>query len=105
VAILARRIEKRFESLAKRMPRAIGARSGIGAMQAFVPFGGSEKTVKAVLAAAFDEGLILMSAGSNPTKIRMLPPVNTSDEELESCFTMLEKALRRVEEEERAQPC
>jgi len=105
VAILARRIEKRFESLEKRMPRAIGARSGIGAMQAFVPFDGSPELARAVLAAAFDEGLILLAAGSSPTKIRMLPPVNTSDEELESCFTMLEKALRRVEEEEQAQPC
>ena len=47
---------------------------------------------------AFDEGLILLSAGAGPTLIRMLPPVNTTDEELEACFTMLEKAMRRVAE-------
>jgi len=29
----------------------------------------------------------------------MLPPLNTTDEELEACFSMLEKAMRRVAEE------
>ncbi len=97
-AVLGRRIERRFESLKKRMPRAVGQRSGIGAMQAFVPFDGSPEIAKTVLLAAFEEGLILMSAGSDPTKIRMLPPLNTTDEELEACFTILEKAMRRVAE-------
>jgi 4-aminobutyrate aminotransferase-like enzyme len=41
----------------------------------------------------------LWSAGSKPAKLRMLLPVNTTDEELESGFTILEKALRRVAEE------
>ncbi len=99
VAVLGRRIEKRFESLERRLPRAVGRRSGIGGMHAFVPFDGSAEIVKTVLLAAFEEGLILLGAGSKPTKIRMLPPVNTTDEELEACFTMLEKALRRVAEE------
>ncbi len=99
VAVLGRRIEKRFESLEKRMPKAIGPRSGIGAMQAFVPWDGSPEIVSTVLHAAFEEGVILLSAGSNPSKIRMLPPVNTTDEELEACFSMLEKAMRRVAEE------
>ncbi len=99
VAVLGRRIEKRFESLAKRMPKAVGPRSGIGAMQAFVPWDGSPEIAKTVLHAAFEEGLLLMNAGSEPTKIRMLPPLNTTDEELEACFTMLEKAMRRVAEE------
>ena len=49
---------------------------------------------------AFEEGLLLFSAGSNPGKIRMLLPVNTTDEELEAGFTILEKALRRVAEEQ-----
>jgi 4-aminobutyrate aminotransferase-like enzyme len=96
VAVLGRRLEKRFESLHKRLPRAVGARSGIGAMQAFVPFDGSPEIAKAVLESAFEEGLILLSAGSNPTKIRLLPPLNTTDEELESCFAIIEKALRQV---------
>jgi 4-aminobutyrate aminotransferase-like enzyme len=99
IAVLGGRIERRFETLRKRMPRAVGPRSGMGAMQAFVPFDGSPEIVKTLLLAAFEEGLILMSAGSQPTKIRMLPPLNTTDEELEACFSMLEKAMRRVAEE------
>lgn len=97
--LLGRRIERRFDSLAKRMPNAIGPRSGIGAMQAFVPWHGSPEIAGDVLRACFDEGLVLLTAGSNPTKIRMLPPVNTTDEELEAAFCVLEKALRKVAEE------
>jgi 4-aminobutyrate aminotransferase-like enzyme len=104
VAVLGRRIEKRFESLAKRTPHAIGPRSGIGAMQAFVPWDGTAEIAGAVLQACFDEGLILLGTGSRPTKIRLLPPVNTTDEELEAAFSTLEKALRRVAEE-RELPC
>lgn len=98
-ALLGGRIRRRFQSLAKRMPKAIGACVGSGAMQAFVPWNGTPEVVKAVLQAAFDEGLILLGAGANPGKIRLLPAVNTTDEELEACFAMLEKALVRVREE------
>lgn len=96
ITVLAGRIEKRLDALARRMPRAVGTRSGLGAMQAFVPFDGSEEAVQAVVRAAFDEGLLVWSAGHAPAKVRMLPPVNVTDEELEAGFAMLEKALRRV---------
>ena len=104
VAVLGRRIERRVEGLRRRLRRAVGARSGIGAMQAFVPFDGSPEIVRAVLVAAFEAGLLAFSAGSNPTKIRLLPPLNTSDEELEAAFAILEKALRHVAEEQ-GLPC
>ena len=68
-------------------------------MQAFVPFDGSPEVVSAVLAAAFEEGLLVWSAGAKPGKIRMLLPVNVTDEELEAGFAMLEKALARVGEQ------
>lgn len=99
IILLGRRFERKLEALRKRLPRAVGARDGVGAMQAFVPFDGSEDVVSAVLRTAFEEGLMALSAGSDPTKIRMLLPVNTTDEELEAGFTMLEKAMRRVAEE------
>jgi len=104
VAVLGGRIERRFEALRSRMPRALGQTSGIGAMQAFVPFDGSAEVVGEVVRAAFEAGLLIFPAGSNPTKIRLLPPVNTTDEELEAGFTILEKALARVGEE-RGLPC
>jgi 4-aminobutyrate aminotransferase-like enzyme len=104
VALLGQRFERRLEALRKRCPRAVSARSGIGAMQAFVPFDGSAELVRAVVLAAFEEGLLVFSAGSDPAKIRLLLPVNTTDEELESGLGVLEKALRRVAEE-RGLPC
>jgi 4-aminobutyrate aminotransferase-like enzyme len=98
VAVLGRRVERRIEALRKRVPKAVGAATGIGAMHAFVPFDGSAEAVRDVLKAAFDEGLLLFSAGEAPAKLRMLLPVNTTDEELEVGFAMLEKALVRVAE-------
>jgi acetylornithine/N-succinyldiaminopimelate aminotransferase len=104
VAVLARRVEKRFEVLAKRLPRAVGPRSGVGAMQAFVPFDGSPEVAGAVLQAAFEEGLLVFGGGERPMKVRLLLPVNVTDEELEAGFSILEKALRRVAEE-KGLPC
>jgi acetylornithine aminotransferase len=92
-------VEARFASLAARMPKAIGARSGIGAMQAFIPFDGAPATVNAILKAAFEEGVIVFGAGKDPMKIRMLLPVNVTDEELDAGFAALERALRRVANE------
>jgi 4-aminobutyrate aminotransferase-like enzyme len=104
IAVLGGRFERWLDGLRKRMPHAVGPRSGVGAMQAFVPFDGSAEVVAAVVLAAFEEGLLVWSAGASPAKLRMLLPVNTTDEELESGFAMLEKALRRVGEE-RQLPC
>jgi len=104
VAVLGGRFERRLASLRKRMPQAVGARSGIGAMQAFVPFDGSQPVVAAIVQEAFEQGLMVFTAGSNPTKIRMLLPLNTTDEELEAGFTILEQAMRSVAEQ-RELPC
>ena len=104
ISVLGGRVERRFEVLRKRLPQTVGRRTGMGAMQAFVPFDGSADLVKEVLGAAFEEGLLAFSAGANPAKIRMLLPVNTTDEELEAGFTIFEKAIRRVAEA-RGIPC
>jgi acetylornithine/N-succinyldiaminopimelate aminotransferase len=99
VAGIGRRVEARFVALAARLPNAIGPRSGIGAMQAFIPFDGAPATTNAILKAAFDEGVIVFGAGKDPMKIRMLLPVNVTDEELDAGFAALERALRRVANE------
>ena len=99
IQVLGGRVERRLEALRRRMPRAVGEHSGVGAMHAFVPWNGRADIARRVLDRAFEEGLLAFNAGANPTKIRMLIPVNTTDEELETGFTMLEKAMRRVSEE------
>jgi 4-aminobutyrate aminotransferase-like enzyme len=104
VALLGRRVERRFDALAKRCPDAASGYEGVGAMHAFVAFDGRGDVTSDVLRAAWDEGLIVFTAGANPTRVRLLLPVNTTDEELEAGFAMLEKALRRVGEA-RGLPC
>ena len=49
VRVLAGRVLRRIEALRRRMPNAVGASSGIGAMHAFVPFDGSREVVADVL--------------------------------------------------------
>jgi 4-aminobutyrate aminotransferase-like enzyme len=73
-------------------------------MQAFVPFDGDEGVATAVVRAAFDEGLLVWTAGHAPSRIRMLLPLNVTDEELSAGFAALERALRRVARE-RGLPC
>ena len=99
LAALGRRVSRRFAALHRRFPGAVSAHSGIGAMHAFVPFDGSRDVAMAVLRACFDEGLFAFSAGSAPTKVRWLLPVNVTEEELDAGFAILEKALRRVAQE------
>lgn len=104
IALLARRFERRLDALRRRTPKAVGALSGMGAMQAVEVFDGSPETTGAVLHSAFEEGLLIFGAGSSPMKLRFLLPVNTTDEEIETGLSMLEKALRRVAEE-KGLPC
>ena len=99
VAILARRVERRFQRLREKLPKAVGHNEGIGAMHAFQPFDGTPEQVRAVLEAAFTEGAMLFSAGSPASRVRMLLPVNVTDEELEYGFSALERALIRVAED------
>ena len=68
-------------------------------MQAFIPFDGAPATANAVIKAAFEEGMLVFGAGKDPMKVRMLLPVNVSDEELDAGFAILEKTLRRVASE------
>jgi 4-aminobutyrate aminotransferase-like enzyme len=70
--------------------------SGVGAMWAFTAFDGSAGAVDAVVRAALDEGLLVFSAGAQPSRVRLLLPVDTSDEELAQGFALLERALGRV---------
>ena len=96
IALLGRRVERRIEALAKRCPDAVSRHDGVGAMHAFVPFDGKAELADAVMRAAWEEGLLVFTAGAQPSRVRLLLPVNTTDEELDVGFAMLEKALRRV---------
>lgn len=101
---LGKEVQRRIAALRTALPGAVGAADGVGAMHAFVPFDGTPATVSAVVRAAFAEGMLVFSAGASPGRIRLLPPVNVTEEELDAGFAALERALRRVAAD-RGDPC
>lgn len=96
IARLTRRLDAAFSDLAKKLPRVVTARSGLGAMQAFVAWQGDPKITQEIVSTSLEEGVLFQTAGSDPMKIRLLPPLTLTDEELEAGFAALERALRRV---------
>jgi 4-aminobutyrate aminotransferase/(S)-3-amino-2-methylpropionate transaminase len=82
----------RLEALAARHPE-VGEVRGLGPMLAF-EFG--ERTpdrAQAVVAAAFERGLILLSCGLYGNVIRLLPALTITPEELDEGLAILEESL------------
>jgi 4-aminobutyrate aminotransferase len=82
----------RLDELAERRPE-IGEVRGLGPMLAFEFADQSPDRAKAVVAAAFDRGLVLLSCGLYGNVIRLLPPLTISDPELDEGLAILEEAL------------
>ncbi|MCR9095922.1 MAG: aminotransferase class III-fold pyridoxal phosphate-dependent enzyme [bacterium] len=93
---LAGWIDGAFARLDAALPGVITARSGAGAMQAFVPWEGDAKVTTELVEIAAEEGALVQTAGGDPMKIRLLPPLNLTEAELEDGFAALERALVRV---------
>ena len=68
-------ITQRLSAIAARHPQLLHGPYGLGGMIAFTPLDGSEAKAKLVLKQLFDAGVIAFYAGSQPARIRMLPPV------------------------------
>jgi 4-aminobutyrate aminotransferase / (S)-3-amino-2-methylpropionate transaminase / 5-aminovalerate transaminase len=71
----------------------IGEVRGLGPMLAFEFEERSPERAKAVTAAAFDRGLIVLSCGLYGNVIRFLPPLTITEEDLDEGFGILEDAL------------
>jgi len=87
----------RLSALAERFPE-IGEVRGLGAMIGleFVERGSDKPNgaaVAAVLAHARENGLILLSTGTYGNVIRLLPPLNLTDEELDEGLDKIEGAV------------
>ena len=89
-------LEEAFAGLDAALPGVVSARSGTGLMRAFVPWNGEAATTMEIIEVAAEEGVWVQPAGSDPTKIRLLPPLNLTKEELADGFAALERALIRV---------
>jgi 4-aminobutyrate aminotransferase-like enzyme len=66
---------------------------GLGPMLALELREQSPDLAQEVTAAAFERGLLLLSCGLYGNVIRLLPPLNIGDEELERGLRILEKSL------------
>jgi 4-aminobutyrate aminotransferase / (S)-3-amino-2-methylpropionate transaminase / 5-aminovalerate transaminase len=89
---LGERLRARLEELASRHPQ-IGEVRGLGPMLALELVERSPERAGAVVAAAFDRGLLLLTCGLDGNVIRLLPPLTIGDEDLEAGLELLEGAL------------
>jgi 4-aminobutyrate aminotransferase len=85
-------VRGRLDTLADRHP-AIGEVRGLGPMLALELAERAPDAAKAVVDAAFDRGLLLLSCGLYGNVIRLLPPLTITDEELDEGLSLLDEAL------------
>ena len=87
------------ETMRRRLEAIAGARSeigevrGLGPMLAFEFAERSPDRAKAVVSAAFERGLVLLSCGLHGNVIRLLPPLNIAPEDLDEGLAILEESL------------
>jgi 4-aminobutyrate aminotransferase len=89
---IARLLRSKLDEIAKRHA-IVGEVRGLGSMIALELTEQSADAAKAVTAAAFEKGLILLSCGLYGNVLRLLPPLSATDEELERGLEILEEAL------------
>jgi 4-aminobutyrate aminotransferase / (S)-3-amino-2-methylpropionate transaminase / 5-aminovalerate transaminase len=85
-------LRDRLEGLAERHA-GIGEVRGLGPMLAVELEERAPERAKAVVDAAFDRGLLLLSCGLYGNVLRFLPPLTISDEELDEGLGLLDEAL------------
>jgi acetylornithine aminotransferase len=82
--------------LAEKYPGRIAGPFGEGLMIAFTPGDGSYDQAKALMDLMFQEGLLGFLCGSNPTRLRFLPPpVITTFEHIDAALAILDRALAK----------
>ena len=85
-------LRERLEGIASRHPE-IGEVRGLGPMLAFEFAERTPDRASALVTAAFDRGLILLSCGLYGNVIRLLPPLNITPEDLDEGLAILEESL------------
>jgi 4-aminobutyrate aminotransferase-like enzyme len=90
--VLGETLRSRLDALADRHPE-IGDVRGLGSMLAFEFVERTPDRAQAVVSAAFERGLVLLSCGLYGNVIRLLPPLTIGDDELEEGLAILEESL------------
>jgi acetylornithine aminotransferase len=69
---------------------------GSGMMVAFTPGDGSPEQAKMLMTTMYEIGLLGFVCGSNPTRIRFLPPpASTTNEHIDAALRLLDESLHR----------
>jgi 4-aminobutyrate aminotransferase / (S)-3-amino-2-methylpropionate transaminase / 5-aminovalerate transaminase len=89
---LGETLRARLDDLATRVDD-IGEVRGLGPMLAFEFAERTPERAKAVVDAAFERGLVLLSCGLYGNVIRLLPPLTISPDELDEGLAILEESL------------
>ncbi len=89
---LGRTLRARLDELADRHD-AIGEVRGLGPMLALELREPNPELAQAVVAAAFERGLLLLACGLDGNVLRLLPPLNVDDDELERGLAILGESL------------
>jgi 4-aminobutyrate aminotransferase len=92
---LGERMRAGLEEIAARRPE-IGEVRGLGPMLALELEEQSPDRAKAVVAAAYERGLLLLSCGLHGNVIRLLPPLTIGGDELDEGLAVLEESLGAV---------
>ena len=85
-------MRSRLEQVAAKHD-AIGEVRGLGPMLAFELAEQTSDQAAAIIAAAFERGLLLLACGMYGNVIRLLAPLTIVADELEEGFTLLEESL------------
>jgi len=86
------KLRARLDELAARHD-AIGEVRGLGPMLALELREPTPELARAVVDAAFDRGLLLLSCGLDGNVLRLLPPLTIAEDELAEGLALLEQAL------------
>ncbi len=82
--------------LAEKYPKKISGPFGEGMMIAFTPGDGSFDVAKEMMMTMFDVGVLGFVCGSDPTRIRFLPPpATTTNEHIDDALKLIEVALKK----------
>ncbi len=97
------RLSRYFEAGIKKLAQGsckgmISDVRAIGGMIGFIPFDGKQETVKQLLHALFEAGVVAFYCGHGPFLIRMLPPLMIMEErEIDAVLGILESTMLAVD--------
>jgi 4-aminobutyrate aminotransferase-like enzyme len=85
-----------LSKLSSKYPQKIRGPYGEGMMIAFTPGDGSYDQAKALMDIMFDEGLLGFLCGSDPTRVRFLPPpAITTEAHIDAALALLDRSLTK----------